>query len=76
MDSVIRNNKTDGGGGGIWNDGTLTVVDSVIRDNSADERGGGLWNDPGPASTAVVTGSRIVGNRSYFGVAGSGTWET
>ena len=55
-DSVIRGNRTapaaavgsdepccpfaDSGGGGISNDGALTVVDTAIRDNRADDAGG------------------------------------
>jgi hypothetical protein len=49
-------------GGGIYNDGTLTVSDCIISGNSASgsgEGGGGIFNN-GPALT--VTGSLITGN--------------
>ena len=55
-DSVIRGNRTapatavesdepccpfaDAGGGGVSNDGTLSIVDTTIRDNRADDAGG------------------------------------
>jgi hypothetical protein len=36
-------------GGGIWNDGTLTVSNSTVASNSASSEGGGIYNDLLPA---------------------------
>ena len=45
-------------GGGIYNDGTLTVTDSTIADNSAFNDGGGIYND----GTLTATDSTIADN--------------
>jgi hypothetical protein len=54
----------DDRGGGIFNDGTLTVTNSTISDNSAtgfgNNGGGGIFND----GTLMVTNSTISGNSS------------
>jgi parallel beta-helix repeat protein len=50
-------------GGGIANDGTLTVTSSTISDNSAGGSGGGIFND----GTLAVFSSTISGNRTVYG---------
>jgi hypothetical protein len=67
------------GGGGVRNNGTLTLTDSEITDSSArgchycgNGYGGGLYN----AGTATVTNSSFYDNEAWFyggGVASSGT---
>ncbi len=58
-DSTISGNTTTGGGGGIYNDGTITVTDSTIADNQSGalpdtDYGGGGINNQGTL-TAVNT---------------------
>lgn len=55
-------------GGGISNDGTLTVIDSRIEGNTAVSQGGGIDN----AGQATISRSLVVGNDSLFG-GGIGT---
>jgi hypothetical protein len=51
-------------GGGIDNDGTLTLADSTVSDNSAATGGGGIWSN----GTLTVTGSSVSGNSAgYYG---------
>ncbi len=51
-------------GGGISNDGTLTVTGSTLSGNTATTGGGGIWND----GTLNVTDSTLSGNKSsYYG---------
>ncbi len=45
-------------GGGIQNDGTLTVANSTFSGNSADHKGGGIFND----GALTVTNSTFSGN--------------
>src|SRR5262249_29450378 len=56
---TIRNGVTDSGGGGISNDGTLTIINSTISGNRA-STGGGLSNRA--ANRLTVIGSTVSGN--------------
>jgi hypothetical protein len=57
-------------GGGIYNDGTLTVRDSIIRgNNGAGGEGAGVYN----ARQLTITGTVITDNTSSFG-AGIGNY--
>jgi hypothetical protein len=59
-------------GGGIFNNGTLTITDSIIRDNNAPSGGGGVFNN----ATLVVTDSVISGNTAMSsGVGGGGIFS-
>jgi hypothetical protein len=61
-DKVLRTNA----GGGIINNGQLTVANSRIADNTAGGYGGGLWN----GGTATLTNSTVSGNKAgskYYG---------
>ncbi|WKZ47134.1 MAG: sortase [Anaerolineales bacterium] len=51
------------GGGGIFNQGTLTVTDSAISDNSATGYGGGVFN----LGNLTVTNSTLSGNSAIWG---------
>ena len=39
------NTVSFGGGGGVYNGGTLTVTDSTVSDNTATYYGGGIFNN-------------------------------
>ncbi|MBI1761578.1 MAG: putative Ig domain-containing protein [Acidobacteria bacterium] len=55
-------------GGGILNNGTLTVTNSTISNNAATSSGGGFANDNN--ATLTVTNSTISGNTAVFGAGG------
>ncbi len=57
-------------GGGIKNDGTLTVTNSTVSGNVA-TKGGGIFND----GTLTVTNSTISGNRGLLG-GGISNWSS
>jgi hypothetical protein len=59
----VTNGASDGGGGGIWNDGTLTLTNSTVSGNTAGS-GGGIWNDYG---TLTLTNSTVSGNSATSG---------
>jgi len=48
-------------GGGIDNEGTLTVTNSTVSDNTAGASGGGIWNG---SDTLTVTNSTVSNNTS------------
>jgi hypothetical protein len=62
-DSTITGNSAGTSGGGVHNDGTLTVTNSTIAGNSAETRGGGVHN----GGTLTVTNSTITGNSARSG---------
>ncbi|MGB0386879.1 MAG: choice-of-anchor Q domain-containing protein [Ardenticatenaceae bacterium] len=59
---TIRNGNTpfSGGGGGIRNQGTLTLNDSIVTSNTSEENGGGINNQ----GALTVGNSSISHNRS------------
>jgi hypothetical protein len=57
-------------GGGIYNQGTLTVSDCIITENNATDYGGGIYSAPG--STLTVNNSTVSGN--VAGKFGGGIW--
>ncbi|MGH2668516.1 MAG: choice-of-anchor Q domain-containing protein, partial [bacterium] len=70
-ETTITGGRTNGGefatpGGGILNDGTLTLIDSTVSHNSNDQDGGGLRN----TGSVTIANSTISGNS--VGVYGSG----
>jgi len=74
---TIRNGKvSDPGsyGGGIRNEGNLTVIASTIVNNTSYYcGGGGIYNNYG---TLVVSDSVVSGNTAYLGLGGGGIWNT
>jgi uncharacterized repeat protein (TIGR01451 family)/CSLREA domain-containing protein len=65
--SVIRDN-TGSSGGGIENEGTLTLVNDTVKNNAAQFVGGGLWNF---GAGATIIDSTISGNATaQFGGGG------
>src|SRR5262249_39886512 len=59
---TISNNPGEFGGG-IFNEGTLTVTGSTLSGNSATAEGGGIWN----TGLATVSGTTISGNSAPSG---------
>lgn len=66
QDCVIRDNFAGVSGGGISNEGTLTLVRTTVSSNAVDEFGvgGGIENFEG---TATIVDSAIAGNAADFG---------
>ncbi len=64
---TLQNGYNDNGGGGIYNEGTLTVTNSIIKNNEAksEEGGGGILNETG--ATMVMTATIVTGNQATFG---------
>jgi hypothetical protein len=68
--SIVTRNEAwnplgNGGGGGLWNHGALTLLDSVVRDNvvsEGDDRGGGIWNDEVSGSVTLDAASSVTDN--------------
>jgi hypothetical protein len=58
--TIANGNSTGSVGGGIYNDGTLTVTSSTISGNFASPRGGGIYNSP--SGTLTLDHSLISGN--------------
>jgi hypothetical protein len=73
--SVIRDNSTlpssGGGGGGIYNDGTMTISSASLLFNHANTSGGGIYNEL--TGRLTVTSSRIVANTAA--VRGGGLYN-
>jgi len=72
VDVVVTNNSTTSGahGGGIANDGVMTIADSVISGNTAGGHGGGIVQfDEG---SLAITNTTISGNHSGSGGLGGG----
>jgi hypothetical protein len=66
---TIRGGSTTSAGGGINNNGTLTLLNSTVSRNRSDIHGGGIANEP--SGTLIVRDSAIVDNiaRQGAGVA-------
>jgi hypothetical protein len=72
---VVSGGSTDGGGGGILNQGMLTMTRTLVQDNQA-RHGGGILNQ----GTAVIHDSQILNNTADLHSAGianvDGGWLT
>jgi len=66
---TVRGGRTDRGGGGIYNAGTLTLTNVTLSGNSARENGGGIYNE---RSTLTLTNVTLSGNKANQ--AGGGIW--
>ena len=65
-DDTIAGNSNDSSGGGILNEGTLTIENSTIADNAA-ATGGGISDE----GTLTAVNTTIAGN-TVSGLAGAG----
>lgn len=65
-DTISDNTAQNDHGGGITNDGYLTLINVTLSANSAPAGGGGIYNFTGPFQVAntIVAGSRAGGNCS------------
>jgi hypothetical protein len=74
-DSLLTRNVADEEGGGIYNDGMLTIDRSSVSVNGADDDGGGIYNGGAeaplrPPATAVIVDSTVSGNAADGGDGG------
>lgn len=60
---IITKGKSIGNGGGIVNNGLLTIMNSTVLDNSAPSSGGGIYS----IGTLTITNSKISGNSAVYG---------
>ncbi len=76
-DMTIRHGNVTGNGGGIRNEGTLTLGNVTVKDNDADD-GGGIYNN-GQYAVLTLTNCTVSGNEAGDGGGGiynrSGTLE-
>ena len=70
-DTMIRNNESDGNGGGVFVAGRLNFVAGTISDNKA-EFGGGVFVATGAEATMTSADAVIRGNSA---VDGGGVWN-
>jgi len=61
-DTIQENMNSGGNGGGVYNDGTLTVTSTTVSGNSASQ-GGGIFNQ----GTITLTGTTIENNSATYG---------
>ncbi len=73
VESSIRNNSADYGGGIFFGSGTLNLINSTVASNSATGRGGGLITNGG---TATIVGSTFTDNAADDDAGGIGNWGT
>jgi uncharacterized repeat protein (TIGR01451 family) len=57
----VGHNAAVAGGGGIDNDGSMTITDSSISSNAADDQGGGILN----TGTLTISHSTVSDNAAY-----------
>jgi hypothetical protein len=65
---TISGGNASSGGGGIENNGSLTLSGSTVSDNTGSIRGGGIWN----TGTMGITTSTIAGNTAANNANGGG----
>ncbi|MDX1416920.1 MAG: right-handed parallel beta-helix repeat-containing protein [Candidatus Promineifilaceae bacterium] len=68
---LITNGSSAILGGGVFNEGSLTIDNCTISDNSAPGEGGGVHNEGG---TTTIGNSTISSNSAYFG-GGVGNYQ-
>lgn len=71
--SVRQNTIQDDAGGGIYNDGTLTLIGSEVIDNVAFAAGGIFTTDLLGAGDVTLVDSAVAGNSVVAGSGGIGT---
>jgi IPTL-CTERM motif len=65
--TIVNGNSGGAGGGGIFNNGTVTISNSTLSGNSGNG-GGGIFN--GGAATVTISNSTFSGNSSTGGSGG------
>ena len=68
LNSLAITKGNDFSGGGIRNDGTLTITNSTLSDNSATSGGGGIFNNG--SRTLTITNSTLSNNSAANGGGG------
>jgi len=63
--TIEDNNVTSGSGGGLGNDGTMTLIDTTVRGNRVRWHGGGIFQN---GSMALIN-STVSGNTAVYGGA-------
>jgi hypothetical protein len=63
----VLNNTANTSGGGIWNEGSLTISNSTVSGNQANGEGGGIRNAGTPVASLTITNSTISNNTAEFG---------
>ena len=63
--TIEDNNVTSGSGGGLGNDGTMTLIDTTVRGNQVRWHGGGIFQN---GSMALIN-STVSGNTAVYGGA-------
>ena len=71
VEALVIGNKAASSGGGIWNEGVLTVSRSAIVGNLAID-GGGIWSGSGPGSATSIENVTIAENTATGD--GGGLW--
>ena len=72
-DSVVKNNQTEGWGGGIYNKNTLVVINSEFSQNDA-QYGGAIYSDSGSLEVDHATfdnNTATASNSDNFGLGGA-----
>ena len=62
ISNTIISDNSAGEGGGIFNNGTMTITNSTINNNISTRSGAGISNDEG--TSAILTNSTISGNQA------------
>ena len=73
-ETLIQNNATrtrGGGGGGLYNDGSLGIEFSIVRGNTANTNGGGIYNGQGGRTDMF----RTTFDRNTAGATGGGLFN-
>lgn len=65
---TVQNGKMAGVGGGIYNNGTLTMTNCIVSGSTASTDGGGIYNDGSGALT--LTACTLSGNTATAGAGG------
>ena len=71
VEALVIGNEAVTSGGGIWNEGVVTVVGSAIVGNRAID-GGGIWSGSGPASAMSIKNVTVAENTATG--EGGGLW--
>ena len=54
-------------GGGLYNQGAVTLTDDTVSDNDAAALGGGIFNSPSSNASLTMTDCTVTGNSAFIG---------